>query len=90
MAPILRRLRGRICRFVKLVTGDEKSRSLTNGFLGCWLGLAEKEGFEPSVGSPLRLISSQVHSTTLPLLLIRCRLSKREFYQGRSSAKPPM
>ncbi len=29
--------------------------------------LAEKEGFEPSVGSPLRLISSQVHSTTLPL-----------------------
>ena len=52
--------------------------------------LAEKEGFEPSVGSPLRLISSQVHSTTLPLLLIRCRLSKQEFYQVRSSAKPPM
>ncbi len=40
MAPILRRLRGRICRFVKLVTGDKKSRSLTNGFVGCWLGLA--------------------------------------------------
>ena len=33
--------------------------------------LAEKEGFEPSVGSPLRLISSQVHSTTLPLLRVK-------------------
>ena len=30
--------------------------------------LAEREGFEPSVGLPLRLISSQVHSTTLPPL----------------------
>ena len=28
--------------------------------------LAEREGFEPSVGLRLRLISSQVHSTTLP------------------------
>ena len=53
MAPILRRLRGRICRFVKLVTGDEKSRSLTNGFLGCWLGLAEKESaIEPFQAIP--------------------------------------
>ncbi|MEN9374479.1 MAG: hypothetical protein RIR79_2031 [Pseudomonadota bacterium] len=34
-----------------------------------FLILAEKVGFEPTVGSPLRLISSQVHSTTLPLLL---------------------
>ena len=33
------------------------------------MDLAEREGFEPSVGSPLRLISSQVHSTTLPPLL---------------------
>ena len=35
------------------------------------IDLAEKEGFEPSVGSPLRLISSQVHSTTLPLLRVK-------------------
>jgi hypothetical protein len=32
--------------------------------------LAEEEGFEPSVDLHLRLISSQVHSTTLPPL--RC------------------
>jgi hypothetical protein len=31
--------------------------------------LAEKVGFEPTVMLPPRLISSQVHSTTLPLLL---------------------
>jgi hypothetical protein len=31
--------------------------------------LAEREGFEPSVMLPPRLISSQVHSTTLPPLL---------------------
>ena len=36
-----------------------------------YMHLAEKEGFEPSVGSPLRLISSQVHSTTLPLLRVK-------------------
>jgi hypothetical protein len=30
--------------------------------------LAEEEGFEPSVDLHLRLISSQVHSTTLPPL----------------------
>ena len=30
--------------------------------------LAEREGFEPPVELPLRLISSQVHSTTLPPL----------------------
>ena len=34
------------------------------------LTLAEREGFEPSVGLTLRLISSQVHSTTLPPLRI--------------------
>jgi hypothetical protein len=43
--------------------------------------VAEEEGFEPSVGSPLRLISSQVHSTTLPPLRIRFDLSKLVFYQ---------
>ena len=31
--------------------------------------MAEKVGFEPTVMLPPRLISSQVHSTTLPLLL---------------------
>ena len=31
--------------------------------------LAERVGFEPTVVLPLRLISSQVHSTTLPPLL---------------------
>ena len=30
--------------------------------------LAERVGFEPTVGLNLRLISSQVHSTTLPPL----------------------
>ena len=37
-------------------------------FRGLFNILAEREGFEPSVGSHLRLISSQVHSTTLPPL----------------------
>ena len=32
------------------------------------LRMAERVGFEPTVGSHLRLISSQVHSTTLPPL----------------------
>jgi hypothetical protein len=43
--------------------------------------MAEEEGFEPSVGSPLRLISSQVHSTTLPPLRICFAMSKHVFYQ---------
>jgi hypothetical protein len=30
--------------------------------------VAERVGFEPTVGLHLRLISSQVHSTTLPPL----------------------
>ena len=32
------------------------------------INLAERVGFEPTVGINLRLISSQVHSTTLPPL----------------------
>ena len=36
--------------------------------MGFFIYLAEREGFEPSIGSHLRLISSQVHSTTLPPL----------------------
>ena len=52
--------------------------------------MAEREGFEPSVVLPLRLISSQVHSTTLPPLLVRFRLSKPIFYQADSVSKPPM
>ena len=51
--------------------------------------LAEEEGFEPSVVLPLRLISSQVHSTTLPPLRIRFHLSKPIFYQAESVSKPP-
>jgi len=39
---------------------------------GAWIEvskkLAERVGFEPTVGLHLRLISSQVHSTTLPPL----------------------
>ena len=42
------------------------------------LMLAERVGFEPTVVLPLRLISSQVHSTTLPPLLCveACEYSK--------------
>ncbi len=36
--------------------------------------LAEREGFEPSIGLTLRRISSAVHSTTLP------PLQRRAFY----------
>ena len=54
------------------------------------LVLAAREGFEPSVVLPLRLISSQVHSTTLPPLRVRFRLSKPVFYQADSVSKPPM
>ena len=37
-----------------------------SALLGCDV---RRVGFEPTVGLPLRLISSQVHSTTLPPLL---------------------
>ena len=37
---------------------------------GALFVLAERVGFEPTVRSPVRLISSQVHSTTLPPLLV--------------------
>ena len=49
----------------KLVGRNEKcaKRRIFKGYL------AEKVGFEPTVMLPPRLISSQVHSTTLPLLL---------------------
>ena len=49
--------------------------------------MAEKEGFEPSVGSPLRLISSQVHSTTLPLLRLKCCLSTNDSSNHLSNQK---
>ena len=49
----------------KLAYRNEKSPS-SGLFIGV---LAEKVGFEPTVMLPPRLISSQVHSTTLPLLL---------------------
>ena len=65
---------------------------LPEGLLSRFEGfvLAEEEGFEPSVVLPLRLISSQVHSTTLPPLRIRFRLSKAVFYQARKVSKPPI
>ena len=52
--------------------------------------LAERVGFEPTVMLPPRLISSQVHSTTLPpLLCVEARDSSRKFQTG-SVAWPPM
>ena len=40
-----------------------------------WLSeVAEKVGFEPTEGLHLRLISNQVHSTTLPPLQISARV----------------
>ena len=56
--------------------------------------LAEKVGFEPTVMLPPRLISSQVHSTTLPLLLhstlrlVTAANSIRRLY-ARNSVMPP-
>ncbi len=47
--------------------------------------LAERVGFEPTVGLHLRLISSQVHSTTLPPLH-----SIDVDYSDRITSKPPM
>ncbi len=46
--------------------GRNKKSAERRIFIG---SLAEKVGFEPTVMLPPRLISSQVHSTTLPLLL---------------------
>ena len=45
--------------------------------------LAERVGFEPTVRSPVRLISSQVHSTTLPPLLVTGRLRRERPYYRR-------
>ena len=47
--------------------GKEKPRYQIDS--GVSFVLAERVGFEPTVVLPLRLISSQVHSTTLPPLL---------------------
>ena len=55
---------------VRLMVCRNKKAPGRRMFVG-WL--AERVGFEPTVGSPLRLISSQVHSTTLPPLLHLCR-----------------
>ncbi len=57
--------------------------------------LAEREGFEPSVMLPPRLISSQVHSTTLPpllnspLRLVTAANSISSLY-ARNSVMPPI
>ena len=52
--------------------------------------LAEREGFEPSVMLPPRLISSQVHSTTLPPLLCVEACDSSRIFQGANTATPPM
>ncbi len=49
----------------------KSKKPLRRGFLR----MAERVGFEPTVGLHLRLISSQVHSTTLP------PLRSAQFYQ---------
>lgn len=55
--------------------------------------LAEREGFEPSVRFNVRLISSQVHSTTLPPLLIGrappCGGAKREIVSEHCTKLKP-
>ena len=75
----------------------------TKGPEGPCVFLAEREGFEPSVMLPPRLISSQVHSTTLPPLRIvesaivagflgpheKFTLKYAEIYATKRS-KPPM
>src|SRR5438874_1620033 len=53
------------------------------------LFLAERVGFEPTVRSPVRLISSQVHSTTLPPLLVtgRCIRERPHYSSPRRKRK---
>ena len=76
------------CKKPRVVRGSERLTTQLSELED--LVLAEREGFEPSVVLPLRLISSQVHSTTLPPLRVRFRLSKPVFYQADSVSKPPM
>ena len=51
--------------------------------------MAERVGFEPTVRLHVRLISSQVHSTTLPPLLCRSIYSNLK-NQAFSKVFPPM
>ena len=53
--------------------------------------LEEEEGFEPSDGSLRRLISSQVHSTTLPLFQNFCvpKLAFQNFCEFTGVLKAP-
>ena len=52
-------------------TFTHRSRENKNGPIrGRFHVLAERVGFEPTVPLPVRLISSQVHSTTLPPLRV--------------------
>src|SRR6218665_2621995 len=54
------------------ISNEKAPARIRRGALVDWLGplLAERVGFEPTVMLPLRLISSQVHSTALPPLLV--------------------
>ena len=49
--------------------------------------MAEKEGFEPPVELPLQLISSQSHSTTLALLLLKKGIKENVLSNARFNPK---
>src|SRR6185312_6799502 len=58
--------------------------------VGASVFLAERVGFEPTVGFHLRLISSQVHSTTLPPLRNRgLAVPSRQVYAARHGETSP-
>ena len=65
---------------------------MQNGPLGpvCHESWKWRVGFEPTVVLPLRLISSQVHSTTLPPLLCVEACDSSRIFQGANTATPPM
>ena len=52
--------------------------------------MAEREGFEPSVDLRLRLISSQVHSTTLPPLRRAQKITGLRVQLKRKARKNPV
>lgn len=49
--------------------------------------MAEREGFEPSVRLHVRLISSQVHSTTLPPLRSKDGIIERFWKKSTSDVR---
>ena len=66
--------------------GKKKAPSYGLDSIGA-LSVAERVGFEPTVVLPLRLFSSQVHSTTLPpLLCVEACDYSRLFLRSATSA----